>query len=76
MNGSPDALASERFARVQSVSMGCEGVSRALLGGHLAEKERTGAAFSRGERGVDRGKDRKWDNSIESPLDFSNQKRV
>lgn len=76
MNGSPDASASERFARVPSVSMGCEGVSRALLGGHLAEKERTGAAFSRGERGVDRGKDRKWDNSIESPLDFSNQKRV
>ncbi len=60
MNGSPDASASERFARVPSVSMGCEGVSRALLGGHLAEKERTGAAFSRGERGVDRGKDRKW----------------
>lgn len=76
MNGSPDASVSERFARVPSVSMGCEGVSRALLSGHLAEKERTGAAFSRGERGLDRGKDRKWGNSIESPLDFSNQKRV
>lgn len=76
MNGSPDASVSERFARVPSVSTECEGVSRVLLGGHLAEKERTGAAFSCGERGVDRGKDRKWDNSIESPLDFSNQKRV
>lgn len=45
MNGSPDASVYERFARVPSVSMGCKGVSRALLGGHLAEKGRTGPRF-------------------------------